>query len=170
MTCRPSQDPPGHPGIAGISCVGPGRSRESNRALPGIKPGAPRNQTGRSPQSNRVIPESNRAFLVGSWRTRAGCSRLGPHGRAFVDVTYYSYGDPTGSAPGSGARCPSFRCSSRARAATASTGATLRGNFIAKTFTAGVGYVTLAQHAERQIFHSHAQRLCFEPQRFCIES
>ena len=33
-----------------------GRSPESNRAIPGIKPGALRNQTGRSPESNRAIP------------------------------------------------------------------------------------------------------------------
>ena len=33
-----------------------GESPESNRGIPGIKPGALRNQTGRSPESNRAIP------------------------------------------------------------------------------------------------------------------
>ena len=40
-----------------------GESPESNRGIPGIKPGALRNQTGRSPESNRAIPGIKPAIL-----------------------------------------------------------------------------------------------------------
>ena len=53
-----------------------GASPESNRGIPGIKPGNLRNQTGRSPESNRAIPGIKPVILLQDFHQKTTPAKL----------------------------------------------------------------------------------------------
>ena len=55
-----------------------GESPESNREIPGIKPGNPRNQTGRSPESNRAMPGIKLVILFQDFRQKLATVIISP--------------------------------------------------------------------------------------------